>query len=205
MLCALLGVVGLPAVGLLTVRVPLSVLALDVLLGTMMVALPRLLLRAGGRWQLTRRGGERGSRRVLIAGAGAAGGMLLKQIQSHPSIGLEAVGFVDDDREKRNHKLYGVPVLGTLRDTARICRELAVDEVLIAMPAAAGTLVRELVRETAQAGVKTRTLPTFPDIITGRFDPFALREVQIEDLLRREPINTDMAQVRDWRPGRRCW
>src|SRR5690606_38479158 len=70
-----------------------------------------------------------------------------------------------------------------------------VDEVLIAMPTAPGSVVRELVRAAAEAGVATRTLPGITDILSGRFDPFALRKVEIHDLLRREPIRTDLKLV----------
>src|SRR5690606_18154317 len=132
------------------------------------------------------------SKRVLIAGAGQAGGYLVKQLKSHPEVTLIPIGFVDDDPSKQQHTLHGLPVFGRLADTARVCRQEAVDEVLIAMPTAPGSVVRELVRAAAEAGVATRTLPGITDILSGRFDPFALRKVEIHDLLRREPIRTDL-------------
>jgi FlaA1/EpsC-like NDP-sugar epimerase len=139
---------------------------------------------------------------VLIAGAGAAGGVLVKQIEGHPRLGLEPVGFVDDDTSKRGHRLNGLPVLGSLADVAHICRELKVNEVLIAMPNAPGSVVRELVRSASAAGVHTRTLPGFSDIISGRLQPGALRDVEIQDLLRREPVRTELNRVEDLVGGR---
>ncbi len=191
--CFVVGVWVLPATGLTAIRPPLSQLLLDMLLTGAVVSLPRFIVRAGVIRRAPKHG--EGTRRVLIAGAGTAGGMLVKQIDSHPLLGLIPVGFVDDDAEKQGHKLYGLPVFGTLADTARVCVEEAVDEVLIAMPTARGSVLRALVTAATGAGVKTRTLPSIGDILSGKFDPFALRQVEIQDLLRREPVKIDLASV----------
>jgi FlaA1/EpsC-like NDP-sugar epimerase len=189
-----LGAVLLPATGLAALRVPLSVLALDVLLTTAVVALPRLFLRSVV-WHQGAAGAP--GKRVLIAGAGAAGGMLIKQIENHPQSGLEPVGFVDDDPTKRNYRLHGLPVLGSLQNVTRLCREYHVAEVLIAMPSASGATIREVVRAATAAGVQTRTLPAFSDIISGRLQPGALRDVEIQDLLRREPVKIDLNRIQN--------
>ncbi len=173
---------------------PLSILTLDGLLTAAFVALPRLGLRSLV-WHFNDR--PTTSRRVLIAGAGSAGGMLIKQIESHPQLGLEPVGFVDDDPAKRGHRLHGLRVLGPLKNVTALCRELKVSEVLIAMPDAPGSVVRELVQAATAAGVHTRTLPGFSDIISGRLRPGVLREVEIQDLLRRDLVRTEMTEVQD--------
>jgi FlaA1/EpsC-like NDP-sugar epimerase len=173
--------------------VPLSVLVLDGLLTTAVIAIPRLLVRSIGWHQFTARHID--ARPVLIAGAGAAGVMLLRQIQASPDLGLIPVGFVDDDVAKHKHRLSGIPVLGSLKETARIAREAGVSEVIIAMPTASGRVVREVVRAASEAGVKTRTLPGISDILSGRFDPFSLRQVEIQDLLRRDPVKIDLRQL----------
>jgi FlaA1/EpsC-like NDP-sugar epimerase len=193
LLCALIGGWVLPVLGVIALRVPLSVLLLDALLTTVVVAAPRLVLRIVG-WHSAGRP-EHGSRRVLIAGAGVAGGMLARQLRAHPEVGLTPIGFVDDDASKLHHRMHGLPVLGPLSHTTQLCRAHEVTEVLIAMPRAPGRVVRALVRAAADAGVQTRTMPGLPDIISGRFDPFALRKVQIEDLLRREPVTSDLKRV----------
>src|SRR5512143_3007272 len=126
----LLGAVILPSTGLISHRVPLAVLVLDGTFTTMMVALPRLLVRSIG-WHRFHTS-HLDAQPVLIAGAGSAGVMLLRQIQSSPSLSLEPVGFVDDDVAKHRHRISGIPVLGPLKDMARICREAGVKEVLIA-------------------------------------------------------------------------
>ena len=192
LLSLVLGALLLPGIGVIALRVPLGVLANDALLTGVLVALPRLIVRS---LEWHRAGGGGSAHRVLIAGAGQAGGFLVKQLKSHGEIGLIPVGFVDDDRAKQGHTLHGLPVLGRLADTARVCREHAIGEILIAMPTAPGTVVRELVRAASDAGVRTRTLPGLSDILSGRFDPFALRQVEIHDLLRREPVKIDLRQV----------
>jgi FlaA1/EpsC-like NDP-sugar epimerase len=194
-LCGVVGAWLLKAAELTSHRVPLSVLVLDALLTVAMVSLPRLLLRSTV-WRHAG-GGSAGTRRVLIAGAGTAGGLLVKQIENHPHLGLEPVGFVDDDAGKRNFRLHGLPVLGALRDVPRLARQLHIQEVLIAMPSASGGVVREVVRAAAAAGIHTRTLPGFSDIISGRLQPGALREVEIQDLLRREPVKIDLDRIQD--------
>ncbi|MBK8006557.1 MAG: polysaccharide biosynthesis protein [Gemmatimonadetes bacterium] len=191
--CFAVGAWLLPATGLAAVRPPLSQLLLDMLLTSAVVSLPRFLVRAGVARRALK-GGE-GTRRVLIAGAGTAGGMLVKQIDTHPRLGLIPVGFVDDDLAKQGHKLHGLPVLGTLSETARVCGELAVDELLVAMPTVRGEVLRALVTAATASGVRTRTLPSIGDILSGKFDPFALRQVEIQDLLRREPVRIDLASV----------
>jgi FlaA1/EpsC-like NDP-sugar epimerase len=191
--CFLLGAMLLPETGLVAQRVPLSVLVLDGMFTAVAVSLPRLLVRSIGWHQFHVRHTD--GRPVLIAGAGEAGVMLLKQIRVSPDLGLVPVGFVDDDVAKHKHRLMGLPVLGALKDTARICREAAVVEVIIAMPTASGRVVREVVRAASEAGVRTRTLPGISDILSGRFDPFALRQVEIQDLLRREPVRLDLRQL----------
>jgi len=193
LLSVLLGGWLMPQLGVIPLRVPMSVLALDGFLTAVVVASPRLVMRIVG-WHRAGRP-EQGSRRVLIAGAGFAGGMLAKELRAHPELGLIPIGFVDDDPAKLHHKMHGVPVLGPLSRTSQLCHGHEIGEVLIAMPHAPGPVIRALVRASADAGAQTRTMPGLSDILSGRFDPFALRKVQIEDLLRREVVTSDLKQV----------
>jgi FlaA1/EpsC-like NDP-sugar epimerase len=135
-------------------------------------------------------------RRALIVGAGAAGEMIVKELLGHPQLGLNPVGFVDDDRSKHGHRLNDLPVLGPITALERIVLAQEIDEVVIAMPRAPGTLVRQIVRGALAVGVKTRTVPGIYDILSGRVTVASLRQVEIQDLLRREPIQTDLDQVR---------
>ena len=193
-LSTLLGAAVLPGLTLTPLRVPLSVLFIDACLNAGAVALPRLFIRLFGRRTQWRR--LEAARRVLIVGAGAAGEVIVKELLSHPQLGLNPIGFVDDDRSKHGHRLCDLPVHGALSAIKDLVLRYDVEEVIIAMPRAPGAVVREVVRAAMEAGVKTRTVPGIFDIISGRVAVASLRQVEIQDLLRREPIQTDLEQVR---------
>jgi FlaA1/EpsC-like NDP-sugar epimerase len=193
-LSTLLGAAVLPGLTLTPLRVPLSVLFIDGCLSAGAVALPRLFIRLLGRRSQWRR--LEAARRVLIVGAGAAGEVIVKELLSHPQLGLNPIGFVDDDRSKHGHRLCDLPVYGALSAIKDLVLRYDVEEVIIAMPRAPGGVVREVVRAAMEAGVKTRTVPGIFDIISGRVAVASLRQVEIQDLLRREPIQTDLEQVR---------
>jgi FlaA1/EpsC-like NDP-sugar epimerase len=196
--CLVIGAVLLPATTTVTSRVPLSVLFLDALFSTAAVALPRLALRILGR--RGRRPLE-DSRRALIVGAGTTGEMIVKELVGHPQLGLYPVGFVDGNRSKHGHRMCGFPVLGGLDRIGELVKRYEVEEIVIAMPRATGKVVREVVQAALDCGIKARTVPSFQDIISGRVSVASLRHVEIQDLLRRESIQTSLAQVRSLATG----
>jgi FlaA1/EpsC-like NDP-sugar epimerase len=189
--------ISMLVIPLLTVpfdRVPLAVLVLDALLGAVVVAAPRSIVRIGIR--RASRAPAVPRRRALIVGGGAAGSMILRELLSNPQLGLHPVAIVDDDRTKVGRRLHGVPVVGTLSDLDAVIPSQAIDEVIIAMPTAPGAVIRRVVQSAADAGRPTRTVPGLFELLDGRKSVSALRKVAIEDLLRREPVRTDLARVR---------
>src|SRR5438876_1217340 len=198
--CATLGLFVLPTSDLTHLRVPISVVVLDSFLTVVVVAAPRLLIRALATLQRTAQ--TTPARRALIAGAGAAGEMILRELRSNPQLGLTPVGFVDDDPRKRNARLNDVPVLGPLSRIPALIGEHGVDEIVIAMPTAPGRVVRGVVRAALDAGIPARTVPALFEILSGRVSLSHLRKVEIQDLLRREPVRTDLAPVRAIVSGR---
>src|SRR5207245_8904629 len=158
------------------------------------VTAPRLLTRAVATLQRTSQ--PTPARRVLIVGAGAAGEMTLRELRHNPQLGLTAVGFVDDDPRKQNSRLNDVPVLGLLSQIPALIVEHSVEEIVIAMPTAPGRVVRGVVRAALDAGITARTVPAAFDILPGRVSLSHLRKVEIQDLLRREPVRTDLGPVR---------
>ena len=198
----LLGGLLLPAVGASPVRVPFSVLFANAMIVMAAIAAPRLALRvAEWRGTLTLAGERvvvgpvRGRQRVLICGAGTAGQLIVKELRTNPRLGMEPVGFVDDDSSKLGHRLSDVPVLGILKDIPRLVRMYQIEVLIIAMPSANGSTIRQVVRLAAGTGVHTQTIPGLSEILSGRVNIASLREVEIQDLLRREPIQTDLSQV----------
>jgi FlaA1/EpsC-like NDP-sugar epimerase len=197
---ATIGLVLLPLTRLTPARVPISVIALDALLSGALIVAPRLFFRVRT-WHGRRRRRDN-DMRAIIVGAGAAGHMIAKELLTNPQLGLYPVAFVDDDLRKTKLRLHEIPVVGSIADIGKVAHELDAAAVVIAMPSAPGSVIRRIVQAAADAGLKTRTLPPLSDVLSGRASPSSLRDVQIEDLLRREPVQTDLAAVRNLGKGR---
>jgi FlaA1/EpsC-like NDP-sugar epimerase len=195
------GAWALPALGVVPVRVPFSILALDGLLTIGLVAGPRFLVR-----MLTRRAflaiSSQQPRRALIAGAGQAGGLVARELLANPGLGILPVGFLDDADSKQGLRLQGLPVVGRLADLSRVVREHGADEVIIAMPSAEGRVLRTVLDSALAARVAARTVPSVSEILTGRMRVTSLRPVEIADLLRREPVQIDLNQIGQMVRGR---
>ncbi|MBK9711906.1 MAG: polysaccharide biosynthesis protein [Kouleothrix sp.] len=140
---------------------------------------------------------------TLVVGAGDAGEMIVREIQRTPHLGLEVVGFVDDNPAKHAMRIHGVPVLGDRSDIPRLVEHYNVHRVIIAMPTAPGSEIREIVGICDKVGVKAKIIPSINELLSGSAKVNQLRDVQIEDLLRRAPIQTDIAAVGELVRGRR--
>jgi FlaA1/EpsC-like NDP-sugar epimerase len=193
------GVWLLPLLGFVDRRVSMGVLVVDASLTAAAITLPRLMLRVLVRRSragipLNRRRAS-DSRRVIIAGAGAAGCMIAKELMDNPQLALEPVGFVDDDSTKHGHRLEGLPVLGPIAKLESIITGYAVHEVVIALPSVGGRVIRDILQASARAGVQARTVPGLYEILSGAKSVSALRSIQIQDLLRRDPVETNANEV----------
>jgi len=170
-------------------RVPRSIYLLDWVNTMALVLGARYLIRMG-REGLGRRGRET-ERRVLIVGAGAAGQMIAREIAENFSLGMEQVGFVDDDRAKIGTRIHGVKVLGGHGRIGDICEKQRVDEIIIAMPSASASVVRHIVEHCREVTATFRILPGIGELIDGKVSVGALRNVDLEDLLGRDPVALD--------------
>jgi FlaA1/EpsC-like NDP-sugar epimerase len=191
------GLLGLDAASF-----PRSLPVLDAGLTLLAVGGLRFSVRAAEHYQL-RRNHRPAARRVLIVGAGSSGSLLARELRTNPSCGLEPVGFIDDDPAKGRLRIHDVPVLGPHSRLVELARATKAEEVLIAMPSASGKTIRQMVEACRLAGLPSRTLPGLAEIVSGRVSVNLLRPVNIEDLLRREPVDTDLAAVRGMLAGRR--
>jgi len=138
------------------------------------------------------------SKNILIVGAGRAGELILREILGNYRLSYTPVGFVDDDRRKRNLTIHGFRVFGNTRDIPSIVKEHNVEEVFLAIPSAPAKSKRRIVMLCKSAHVKFKTLPAVGDILDGTVKVSALREFQIEDLLGREPAKLDTAAIKDY-------
>ncbi|MGB9739498.1 MAG: polysaccharide biosynthesis protein [Chloroflexus aggregans] len=168
---------------------------------------PRLLSRLHWHHQLMqrKRKGELNGKqqRVLIMGAGSAGTMIARELRDNPQLGMVAVGFLDDDPLKFGMRIYGIPVLGNRFDIPRLAREYNAHLVIIAMPSATGKEIRSIVELCERTGVKTKIMPGLYEMLDGKVSVNQLRNVQIEDLLRRKPVQTDIVAVHNLLRGKR--
>lgn len=140
-------------------------------------------------------------RKVLIVGAGGAGALIAREIHQNPHLGLQAVGFIDDDRQKQRMILGGLPVLGSRRKIPTLVKELEVNEIIIAMPSVDGESIREIVDIARNSAARVRILPgIYPDTQTGLITH--VRDVRMEDLLRRHPVHTNIAEIAGYIQGK---
>jgi FlaA1/EpsC-like NDP-sugar epimerase len=138
---------------------------------------------------------RRRSQRVLIAGAGFAGQMLIRELRE-AGRQWEVVGCVDDDPGKRGLKISGITVLGTIAEIQQVSATHRAFEVLIAIPSATAAQMKRIVEICDVAKIRYKTVPSLRDFIVGRPTFQQLREVNLEDLLGRDPIKLDLEPVR---------
>ena len=132
---------------------------------------------------------------VLIVGAGVAGSMVAKELQVNPQVGFTPVAYVDDDPVKLGMRIQGVPVIGKLRDLPVILRHRRIEQVIVAMPTAPGKVVRKVVQACKDAGVQSKTVPGLFDLLRRGVHFNQLREISLEDLLRRGTIKAHPERV----------
>ncbi|HEY1813788.1 MAG TPA: nucleoside-diphosphate sugar epimerase/dehydratase [Kofleriaceae bacterium] len=174
------------------VTIPLGVLAMNFVLAFLALVGIRALRRMQGEASDRRRqvgGDER--HRVLLVGAGEAGVLVAREIARRPDLGLQAVGFIDDDPLKVGTSIGGLTVLGASKDIAAIAERKHVQRVLITIANVAGDKIRRITELCRDARLETKIIPGVYEIVGDKVNLSRIREVAIEDLLGREPVNLD--------------
>ena len=141
------------------------------------------------------------AKRVLVLGAGRAGEALLRELARENR--YRPIGLLDDNTALRGARVHGVPVLGAIERLPELAREVAAEMLLIAMPSASNAQMRHVVELCEQTGVAFRTVPRLQDVVAGRMGFNELKEVAIEDLLGREPVQLDWTAIRTGLSGKR--
>ena len=141
------------------------------------------------------------AKRVMLIGAGFAAQMIIRET-IRPGSGYTPVGCVDDDPTKLGLKLHGVPVVGCVGELRSFVSSYAVDEVLIAIPSATSAQMKRFVQACDGLGVPFKTVPALHDIIAGQVSVSQLHEVDLDDLLAREPAQIDLEAVREQVEGK---
>lgn len=183
--------------------IPLSIPLMEGLLAFMFLTGTRAITRFLIKYRFPRGFSSEPAKRVLIAGAGESGTMVAREMLKSNQEGLKPVAFVDDDPFKQNSRVMGIPVRGTVRNLASVVQNLQIDEIIIAMPSESGEVIRRVVAEARKTDASYRIIPAIYDLLSGRISINQLRKVDVEDLLRRKPVQLETQEIQDYITGKR--
>jgi FlaA1/EpsC-like NDP-sugar epimerase len=168
---------------------PRSALGIDWLLSLVLIGGSRFALRILAEQSMARQSDGKG-KRALVVGAGDVGALVVRELQKS-QLNLIPIGFLDDDPAKQKHTIYGVTVIGRVDDLQLLIDLHKIDVVIIAIPSAPGQLVRTVNDVCRLKGIPSRTVPSVYELVGGKVSVNRLREVDINDLLRREPVRVN--------------
>lgn len=176
---------------------PRSVLVIDWILSLLLVGGQRFSFRIFSENLRRSIDSEKGGavKQILVIGAGDAGAMVVKELQRNPQLAMKPVGFLDDNPEKKGQIIHGIPVFGEVKSLPKVLSFHRVDEVIIAIPSAPGKAIREITNLCRKREIPYRTMPGLYELLGGTVGISRLREVDIADLLRRQPAHTNDEQV----------
>jgi FlaA1/EpsC-like NDP-sugar epimerase len=188
-------------------RVPLSVIVVDTVLafgGLLALRVLRRMLYERFERDFRAHAGDGGRRKpVLLVGAGRAGVLAVREIQGRGDMDIDPVGFVDDDPLKQGMVIHGVRVLGTSQEIPRLARELALDHVILTIAEAAPESLRRIVEICERERLKVRTVPGLYEVLAGKVSLSRFRDVDIQDLLGRDPVQLDQGSLERFLTGKR--
>ncbi|MFC4454717.1 nucleoside-diphosphate sugar epimerase/dehydratase [Deinococcus sonorensis] len=179
-------------------NLPRSIPVLTGVLAFIMLGGLRLSMRLWNERRLMQTVDGINQQRVLVVGAGSAGIMIVREMQRHPEAGLIPVGFLDDEPGKARQRMLGLPVLGRVDDLVAVVERTSAQEILIAVPSASGDFVRRVVTLAAEAKVRHRIIPGVFEILSGTVNINQIRDVNVEDLLRRQPVKLHTTEIADY-------
>lgn len=178
-------------------RIPLGAIIIDFVLSLLGLSAVRGVTRfwhehrkAYAAWQANVK-----TLRTLLIGAGSAGAGVAKVLGTHPELRIKPVGFLDDDPSKRGLIIHGIPVIGALTDLVTQAKRLNVQQALITMGEPSATVVRQVFQMCEACNVATKIIPGIDDLMAGKVQKGAIRDIDLEDLLRRAPVTLDTEAI----------
>ncbi len=142
------------------------------------------------------------TRNVLIVGAGEAGNALIKEIKNSRYLKKRVVGVIDDNRDKAGGYIHGVKIIGNRKDIIQKCEELHVHEIIVAMPSASPKQMKQILDICKQAGCELKRLPGMYQLVNGDVSISSLKEVDVNDLLGRDPVEVDLDSIMGYVSGK---
>lgn len=142
------------------------------------------------------------TRNVLIIGAGEAGNVLIKEMKNSRYLKKKVVGVIDDDRGKMGGYIHGVKIVGSREDIIEKCMELHVHEIMVAMPSASPKQIKQILDICKETGCELKRLPGMYQLVNGDVSVSNLKEVDVNDLLGREPVEVDLDSIMDYVSGK---
>ena len=183
----------------LNVKVPLSIYLITWMLDLGAIGLSRLAFKVNLD-MITE--SKYGRKKVLVVGAGDGGAMLVREIEQNDEATVSVVGFIDDDAQKIGSRLSGFPIFGSVDEIGRVTRENDVDEIIIAMPSADGATIRRIVDICHMTGCEVKIMPGLYEMMDKPAGMKKVRDIRIEDLLRRDPIQLDFDKITNYIAGK---
>jgi len=182
------------------VAYPRSVIILTGLLSVVFLGGIRVAVRIFRDWAAS---ADSATTRLMVVGAGNAGEMLARDLKMNPAYKYEPVVFVDDNPAKQQRTIHGVPVEGTIESIPLLVQQYAVKEIIIAIPSASPTLMQRVLAASATCHVPIKTLPNVRQILDSPVSMRQARPMRLDDLLQREPIQTDLQELHPLLEGKR--
>ncbi len=185
--------------------IPRSIAVLDAIITFFLMASMRALVRYRHEQAIANLIGPDFRKRVLVVGAGEAGALAVRELLKHPETGMKPVAFLDDDLRKQGQHISSVPVLGPVSMAHEVIIGQKIDEVLIAMPSRGGSSVRQVIEQVREVrpNLVYKIIPGLYEVLSGRVDVRRIREVDIDDLLGREPVKLDTGTIMGYLSGKR--
>mgnify|MGYP001060446478 CR=1 FL=1 len=185
----------------LGVRLPFSVYLISYVAMGILIGASRLAVRLLN-CRLSRPQACQSNCNLAIIGAGEAGNLVARELKKHgPAMGVNPVGFVDDDPQKHNLIINGLPVLGPINELPRLVEENKINDAVVAMPSAPYAVLQQIIRNCSDLKVQIKTMPGIYEILNGQVSLKALKDVEIEDLLKRSPVQLDLPSIAAYLSG----
>ncbi|MCH8559045.1 MAG: polysaccharide biosynthesis protein [Balneolia bacterium] len=184
------------------VVIPWGVPFIDALLSVTALGIARVLARSSLEKALIQQTSKKKTqKRVIIIGAGSAGVMMAREMLRHPEAGLKPVVFLDDDEAKHKQRFFDIAVYGTIEDLEHAVKKYKADLVLTAIPSVPDA-IRRVVEITGKLKVRHQILPRLSDLLNGKVSIKQMRDVDVQDLLQRKPVDLNTEEIKQYVTGK---